>query len=696
MVPLLQNLLANAVLVTVLAILVAATTKFVRHPPLAHFLWLLVLLKLVTPPLFRIEIPIPTMTPAAPASVVTPIPATQPIDVGTSCEKAARREQPVNVVSVDTNGRENKELADTEALLPPLALAPPFAAETSPSPLEPNVMDSMPEILAPQIQSSGTLPDPTAALSSRWSWKSALSVAGWIWLAGSVLWFAVAAVRVLRFERCLRQAEPAPVSLQTEARRLTRQLSLTRCPAICVVQSRLPPLLWGMTGKGTILLPASLLEQMPPSEQSMIVAHEMAHFARHDHWFRWLEFLILGIYWWFPVAWWARRELHRAAEECCDAWVVWLFPSGARCYARSILETMDYLSGARPLLPVGASGLGQFHSLQRRVRMILSKSHSRRMPWPMRITAAVVGLAILSFSAHGVWGQATAEKAPQDKAEAPKMAAPGTQPKMPEPVAQSKTATPEKPQISILPATQPPSDTLPVGPTPQLGPPGVLPATQPPSQGLPAGPTPQMGQPGAPLVVPATPQPVPARSGMPELPGRMGGTVMPNASLEPSVTPNVEQRLQQLELVTNQILQELRALRSQNSGAVRDYSRPRPNAEVDITPGERAKLRALDDQIRATVRQSKEMQDRLLQLYHERARLTRQNSMDTGRSLPGTVPEDRSVSANNPLSDRAEPQPVPDKPVPMTTPSAAVPENVRDQKPMGGPGPSEDAVPRRE
>jgi hypothetical protein len=60
-----QTLLANALAAILLAIAAAAISRFARRPPLAHFLWLLVLLKLVTPPVWSFEIPIAVATPAA-------------------------------------------------------------------------------------------------------------------------------------------------------------------------------------------------------------------------------------------------------------------------------------------------------------------------------------------------------------------------------------------------------------------------------------------------------------------------------------------------------------------------------------------------------------------------------------------------------------------------------------------------------
>src|SRR5437016_13961586 len=51
-----QLVLGNAVAATVLALLASAVGLVCRRPALIHSLWLLVLVKLITPPICRIEI----------------------------------------------------------------------------------------------------------------------------------------------------------------------------------------------------------------------------------------------------------------------------------------------------------------------------------------------------------------------------------------------------------------------------------------------------------------------------------------------------------------------------------------------------------------------------------------------------------------------------------------------------------------
>ena len=53
-----ELILTNTIIATILGLLVFGVTRIWRNPHLAHGLWLLVLVKLVTPPLFTIPLPI--------------------------------------------------------------------------------------------------------------------------------------------------------------------------------------------------------------------------------------------------------------------------------------------------------------------------------------------------------------------------------------------------------------------------------------------------------------------------------------------------------------------------------------------------------------------------------------------------------------------------------------------------------------
>ena len=81
---LLDVALSNAIMAVLLALLAGVVGACCRRPALVHGLWLLVLLKLLTPPLFHV--PIPSFHASEPAEPVAPLadhpePTKQPADV---------------------------------------------------------------------------------------------------------------------------------------------------------------------------------------------------------------------------------------------------------------------------------------------------------------------------------------------------------------------------------------------------------------------------------------------------------------------------------------------------------------------------------------------------------------------------------------------------------------------------------------
>jgi beta-lactamase regulating signal transducer with metallopeptidase domain len=224
------------------------------------------------------------------------------------------------------------------------------------------------------------------------SWRVLVVAA---WLGGSVCWYTVAALRVGRFRRLLRHARAAPEEVQQQARRVAVSLRLRRCPLACFVPAPVSPLLWALVGPPRLLLPEALWKTLTEQQRGTLLAHELAHLRRRDHWVRWLELVVLGLYWWHPVVWWARRELREAEEQCCDAWVLWALPDAAEAYARALLETLAFLSRSRPSLPVGASGAGRVYLLKRRLTMILRGSTSQALGWPGFLALLLLGAVLL-------------------------------------------------------------------------------------------------------------------------------------------------------------------------------------------------------------------------------------------------------------------------------------------------------------
>ncbi|HEV3259817.1 MAG TPA: M56 family metallopeptidase [Gemmataceae bacterium] len=349
--------LVNAALAALLALAAAAVGCLYRRPALVHGLWLLVLLKLVTPPLLPVHIPWPAPPQPAPVAADDAVSDMELFVVpGGHVEPSGMTDMP------DPPG---DDLWQAEAAAA-LARAPSPPAE---------VEGDSP---APEAAADTPAPRPPPAAPLWDSWEQAVAA---VWLTGSLAWWSLAALRIYAFRRSLRHARPAPAALERQVRRLAARLGLSRCPAVCLLPAVTSPLLWAVAGTPRLLLPAGLWQRLTDEQRETLLTHELAHLRRGDHWVRRLELVVMGLYWWHPVVWWARREIQEAEEQCCDAWVVWALPGAAHAYATALVETVAFLSLPQPALPLGASGVGHTHSLKRRLTMILKGTTPRALTW---------------------------------------------------------------------------------------------------------------------------------------------------------------------------------------------------------------------------------------------------------------------------------------------------------------------------
>ncbi len=399
---LLNAILSNAITATVLALVPLALNRLGRSPALVHGLWLVVLMKLVTPPLIEVPLVVTSPAPRAPTSTNDWLASFSP------AERSDRHKLPANTVPDDDNFTDG---AATDQGMG--ALIPPDVAEAgethdrrapAAAPVEAAQPDGQKQIAATNVLSMN--PDS----QRRWEF---LALA--LDLVGCLVCWSLAAVRIIRLKSLLRDIQPAPAELQARVLAVAHQLALKRAPATWLVPGRIPPMLWTLGGRPRLLLPTGLWRALTDSQQTALIAHEMAHLKRKDHLVRWLDLFVTGLYWWHPVVWWARRGLREAEEQCCDAWAVWATPRGSKSYAAALLAALEFVSGA-PTVGVAAAaaiinGRGHVSFLKRRMRMIVQARTPRTLSWAGRL--AVLGLAALILPLAPTWARQTDASRPE-------------------------------------------------------------------------------------------------------------------------------------------------------------------------------------------------------------------------------------------------------------------------------------------
>lgn len=327
----------NLVITTALAAAVALACRFGRIGPVArHALWVLVLVKFVTPPL-----------------VVWPWAAPDPF----------------GIAALDASVPEAR---GASLRVPPEQMVDDAAViiRTQVHPLAADSRDDAVEHAAAPV----------------WPWLLG------VWAMGSLCVLGLEGLRISRLRRRVRPT-PADHPIARRVYALSAQLGVRAVP-VDMVAGISSPFVWGW-GRPRLLWPSSLEIDTTDACIDGIVVHELAHIKRGDHFVGWIELVAGVVWWWNPLFWWVRSARREQAELACDAWVISALPNGRRAYAESLL----LLSGAvapdpSPMTAVGIRP-GSRRVLERRLVMIMKGRTSLRLPWVGLCCLALVAAATL-------------------------------------------------------------------------------------------------------------------------------------------------------------------------------------------------------------------------------------------------------------------------------------------------------------
>ena len=180
------------------------------------------------------------------------------------------------------------------SLIPSAETVSPAAVQFDPAPTITSGVSVIDNAVNPSLSEHFSAV-PTASVNPLYVWTE---IAGWVWLIGLGAMLLYALVSYLRLRR--RVSVSLPI-----------QDHIYLCDAIS------SPFILGVV-KPHIYLPSGLDEV----QRQNVLAHEQAHLARRDHWWKPLGFALLAVYWFNPLLWLAYALLCRDIELACDERVI--------------------------------------------------------------------------------------------------------------------------------------------------------------------------------------------------------------------------------------------------------------------------------------------------------------------------------------------------------------------------------------
>ena len=180
------------------------------------------------------------------------------------------------------------------SLIPSAETVRPAAVQFAPAPTITSGVSVIDNAVNPSL-SEHFAAVPGMSVNPLYVWTE---IAGWVWLIGLGAMLLYMLVSYLRLRR--RVSVSLPI-----------QENIYLCDAIS------SPFILGIV-KPRIYLPSGLDEV----QRQNVLAHERAHLARYDHWWKPLGFVLLAVYWFNPLLWLAYALLCRDIELACDERVI--------------------------------------------------------------------------------------------------------------------------------------------------------------------------------------------------------------------------------------------------------------------------------------------------------------------------------------------------------------------------------------
>jgi beta-lactamase regulating signal transducer with metallopeptidase domain len=326
--------------VTLLVIVVGLIAKLVsrRWPHVAWTLWVIVIVKCITPPIWYS--PSGLFCWSATEPILPHVEYALPDDVfGKSGKEVPHEKDPSNTIAAGPLARQ----ADSQSL-----------AIASQSPL-----------------ASNTLAFGNYKFVEFFQSQQFANLTLGVWFSGAILIAGIVIHRWWTVFNQIYQSQCIPdENLIASVESLRKKLGISRRFNVVVTSANYGPCVFGFF-KPTLILPEIVVTGTDQKTLHGILAHEIIHVRRGDTLLDLVQMFAQVLWWFHPMVWWANRQVNRLSEHCCDDETI----AGLSCqpisYARGLLKVLELRNQIKPV--VSFSGMRAVEVTRLRLESLISR-----------------------------------------------------------------------------------------------------------------------------------------------------------------------------------------------------------------------------------------------------------------------------------------------------------------------------------
>lgn len=221
------------------------------------------------------------------------------------------------------------------------------------------------------------------------TWQGIIFV---LWLIGVVILFVLLIQRILFVRGLISQSGPVSKELNELLNQCRQKIGISRKTELRLITNIQSPAVCGLY-KPIILIPTTLLKQLPREKLRTVIIHELAHLKREDLWINCVQTLLQIFYFYNPLVWFANLKIRRIREQAVDEMVLVVLGAEAKSYSNTLIDIaeMAFFKTSLSLRLIGV--VESKKALQGRIKHMLAR------PIPKNAKLGLFGLLIIIIAA---------------------------------------------------------------------------------------------------------------------------------------------------------------------------------------------------------------------------------------------------------------------------------------------------------